>query len=268
MPVEDALTRRPVLLVVAHPDDETVSAGGVLSRMRNPVIVTVTDGAPRDVSFAREAGYKRREDYAAARRQELLNAMEIAHITERQLRSFDLADQEAMRNLPELTKRTIALIAELRPGTILTHPYEGGHPDHDAIAFAVHAACALVPTPPEIVEFTSYHASPSHTDPDKAPAWEISRFLPGYESGETIVLTKPESRRKQQMLECYGSQAAVLHRFAVGEETFRPAPVYDFTKAPHPGILLYETFGWGVDGTEFRRYIAEAMKALHLEGAL
>lgn len=268
MPVEDSLSRRPVLLVVAHPDDETAGAGGVLSRMRNPVIVTVTDGAPRDPAFAREAGYQFREDYAAARHQELLNAMEIARITERQLRSFDVADQEAVRHLPELTHRIIALAGELRPGTILTHPYEGGHPDHDATAFAVHAACALVPTPPEIVEFTSYHAAPTHTDPDKPPAWEISRFLPGSEAGETIVLTRAESERKQKMLECYGSQAAVLHRFAVSEETFRSAPVYDFSNAPHPGKLLYETFGWGIDGAEFRRFAAEAMRTLGLEGAL
>ena len=45
--------------------------------------------------------------------------------------------------------REQALARVLRPllaGTrvVVTHAYEGGHPDHDAVAFAVHAAVAEV----------------------------------------------------------------------------------------------------------------------------
>lgn len=266
MPIEDSLTRRPVLLVAAHPDDETVGAGGVLGRMRNPVIAVVTDGAPADPKFAHEAGYDLREDYAAARRREMLNALEIVGLSDRRVRCLDLRDQEASYHMVDLARRVAALLAELRPGTVLTHPYEGGHPDHDAVAFAVHAACALVPAPPEIVEFTSYHADPAHTDPATAPAWETGRFLPGFDTGETILLTSEEGARKQKMLACYSSQAAVLHRFAVLEERFRAAPVYDFTQSPHPGKLLYETFGWRMTGAEFRRLAGEALETLRLRG--
>ena len=45
--------------------------------------------------------------------------------------------------------RTIAfnladLLASHRPDIVVTHPYEGGHPDHDATCFGVHMACKLL----------------------------------------------------------------------------------------------------------------------------
>lgn len=50
---------------------------------------------------------------------------------------------------------------EARPEVILIHPYEGGHPDHDAAAFAVHVVGRLLERergePPLLIEFTSYH---------------------------------------------------------------------------------------------------------------
>ena len=71
MPIEETLSRLPVLVVAAHPDDETIGAGGMLGRMANPYVLHVTDGAPRNPDFARAAGYRSREEYARARRREL-----------------------------------------------------------------------------------------------------------------------------------------------------------------------------------------------------
>jgi hypothetical protein len=37
-----------VMIVVAHPDDETIGMGAQLCRFRDALLLQVTDGAPRD----------------------------------------------------------------------------------------------------------------------------------------------------------------------------------------------------------------------------
>ena len=200
MPIEEALSCRSVVIVAAHPDDETVGAGSLLPRLQRPIIVTVTDGAPRNSDDAQRAGCATREEYAALRQRELLDALDVAGIRSDDTRSLGIVDQEASLEMAYLTLKLLDVLREFRPAYLLTHPYEGGHPDHDATAFAVHAACARVPSPPTVFEFTSYHAAEPHCD-DTA-TMETGRFLG--DRGETIVLSRQASRRKSQMIECYG----------------------------------------------------------------
>src|SRR5579884_100542 len=138
------------LLVVAHADDEVIGAGNWLaslpeSRKRAVTILYVTDSAPDDPWFTREAGFATREEYAGARRDERDAALRIAGILPGQCREFGLRDQQSFRHLVEITDRVSNLIQELQPSLILTHPYEGGHPDHDSAAFGVHLAVKLSP---------------------------------------------------------------------------------------------------------------------------
>jgi LmbE family N-acetylglucosaminyl deacetylase len=253
MPVEAALTGAPVLLVAAHPDDETLGAGGILPRLDARAVVHVTDGAPRDPGDARE-------EYAAARRRELDAALRLAGISNGRLRQFDAVDREAWLSMADLARRIAEIIEELRPGVVLTHPYEGGHPDHDSTAFAVHAACALASSPPAIYEFTSYHA--------REGALETGRFLPGGDEGEVIALCPEERARKLRMIECFTSQLHFISQFPVDAERFRRAPAYDFGRAPHAGALLYEIFGWRPTGVEWRRAAMEAAGELGVPGTL
>ena len=43
--------------------------------------------------------------------------------------------------LEDLVDRCAGLIGALRPAVVITHAYEGGHPDHDTLALAVRLAC-------------------------------------------------------------------------------------------------------------------------------
>ena len=250
-------------VVAAHPDDEVIGAGGRFAGLRGCRFIHVTDGAPRSMHDALAAGFTIREEYAKARRCELLSALGLAGIGPAQCLEMGIADQEASLHLLKLSYDLADLFSGMRPEMVLTHPYEGGHPDHDATAFAVYTACRLLEkagiTPPGLVEFTSYHS-------DGRGGMRTFEFIP-FEgcSVTTVVLSESERRLKQRMLACFGLQRRVLDAFPVGIERFRPAPCYDFTLPPHEGRLYYEQFDWGVAGERWRGLVRSALEILEVE---
>jgi len=240
---------RSVAIIAAHPDDETIGAGAQLANLREPLIVHVTDGAARGLGASREA-------YAQTRREELIAALRAGGPASVDRRELGVVDQEAWVDLAGIAIRLKELFLERRPEVVLTHPYEGGHPDHDATAFAVRAALQMMKrekdSVPRLMEFTSYHAGKE--------GMVTGEFL-GFDGyPETVVeLTAEERRRKQQMLDCFVTQREVLRHFGVSQERFRPAPFYDFTKPPHEGQLLYESFEWGIKGEQWRERARAAL---------
>lgn len=101
----------------------------------------VTNGAPPVEAEARADGFSSPDEYAAARCAELANALDVLP---RQPEQFTLSfrDQMTASQLPQIATEVRRLIQEWRPTVVLTHPYEGGHPDHDSTALA--AAVAVV----------------------------------------------------------------------------------------------------------------------------
>ncbi|HEV2326000.1 MAG TPA: PIG-L family deacetylase [Terracidiphilus sp.] len=254
-----------ILLVTAHPDDEVIAVGARLERFRDSRMICVTDGSPRDGVDARAKGFRSLQDYAAARRAELEAAICQAGLDpDRILRRIDLgpgatpiADQESVWRLAELTLALTAELRSFRPEAILTHPYEGGHPDHDACAFAAHAAARLVGASCGIIEAPFYHAG--------GTGMETGRFLPGGPAEVIRTLSVEERIKKRKRLACFVSQIDTLRPFGVEDERFRWTPAYDFTQPPHPGKLFYENFSWGVTGAHFRAQAASALQQLKIE---
>ncbi len=132
---------------------------------------------------------------------------------------------------------------------VLTHAYEGGHPDHDATRFAVRSACRLMGVrAPAVVEMTGYHAGPDGS-------METGRFFSGQDGDLVVALDGREQVLKRRMLDCFVSQVATLAPFGVEHETFRRAPDYDFGAPPDEGTLHYERFDWGMDGPRWRSLV-------------
>jgi len=240
---------RRMALVVAHPDDETIAAGGSLHLLPDLLLVHVTDGAPRTLADAAAAGFDTSAAYAAARRRELMAALRVAGATPT-LVELGVVDQDASLEMAGIARGLARLFDAYRVEMVITHAYEGGHPDHDASAFAVHAAAGRRP----VLEFAGYYADP-------AGALVTGRFLQGPDP-LIVTLSDTERVQKRAMLDCFRTQAGILGAFAVGEESFRPAPAYDFTAPPAPGVLNYEHWGWTMTGVRWRELAREALCAV------
>jgi LmbE family N-acetylglucosaminyl deacetylase len=209
---------------------------------------------------AHRAGFAARIDYAHARRREAKAALAIAGLGPDRILGLDIVDQDASNRLAELSRRMADAIMRLKPDIVLTHPYEGGHPDHDSAAFAVHAAYALLQRSgakaPAIAEMASYHRGENGI--------AACVFLPDGMDEAVKRLSPDEQDRKRRMLACHGSQAGTLAPFPIDVERFRPAPAYDFTAPPQEGTLFYEMYNWGMDGPRWRALAQSALGALGL----
>jgi LmbE family N-acetylglucosaminyl deacetylase len=252
----------PPVLVAAHPDDEVIGAGAFLAGCPRALVVHVTDGSPRDLGDARALGFCTREAYARARREEADRALALAGLDLSQVLAVGVVDQEAIGAVVEVVNRLRELLVPQAPALLLTHPYEGGHPDHDATALAAHALLALWPDArrPELWELTSYHAADDG-------GVEHGCFLPSQDPdlGEEVNDLDESARAlKERMLAAFTTQQKVLAEFPLGPERFRRAPRYRFTEPPHPGLLNYERHAWGATGAEWREQAARALATLGL----
>ena len=251
------------MVVAAHQDDEVIGVGARLPRLKSDVlIVHVTDGAPRDLKNAIEAGFSIREQYAAARQEEVREALALAGLVADQSITIGCPDQEATLRMVSLTRRMVELFDAYKPEIVVTHSYEGGHTDHDATAFAVQGAWRMLRAAgakvPAVLEMTSYHLRTG----DRT----FFEFLPWAE-GEvwTVTLTAQERELKREMFRRFRSQWSVVRRFPLQVERFRQAPFYDFTEPPAPGTLDYERFDVAIRGEEWRKYAKDALKELGLK---
>lgn len=226
-------------IVVAHPDDETLWTGALLARLGDAILIHVTDGAPDDMIDAHRLGFATRENYAAARAAELDAALDaLGYRGDR--RSYGVRDKEAVHHLPALIERLRVDLAGA--AVVLTHPYEGGHPDHDACALAVARA-----TTAPIVEFACYceHDGERH----------FACFWPG--PPEHIrAMASADAARIDTALRAHRSQADVFGAWRPTHERYRAAPAHDFTAPPPPDQALYDGFGWDLTSAEWRRVAA------------
>jgi N-acetylglucosamine malate deacetylase 2 len=246
-----------VAVLAAHPDDETIGASVLLSRSNDPLVIYLTDGAPRDTQLWSPNFNGSREEYAALRRNEAQRALGHAGAKEEQIHWLGAVDQDAVFHSTELARKLAVLLEQRCPDLLITHPYEGGHPDHDAAALiARHALAQLNPEhAPVLLEMASYHA-------------RLGQCVMGEFLGSTAIdeicfcLPEQDQQRKRRMFDSYSSQRLVLSAFDTAQERWRKAPDYDFTRPPHQGKLWYECMGWPTTGGTWRAGAAASIAAM------
>lgn len=246
------LVRRS-LVVVAHPDDEILGAGIWMCRQQSVIyVVHLTNGSPSDMVDASRLGFSSAASYAAARRREFQEAISHVPVPQDHCVAFDVPDRESHRHLPELSSKLADLISELRPEIVVTHAYEGGHPDHDSAACLI-AVIHSQRQDFQILEFPLYHAGVNGEA-------IFGRFAEPSGSVETIRLSSKETELKRKMLGHFRTQREMLEHFELDREQFRAAEPRDFADPPNHGAVLYEHWGWDPNGAEWRAFARNFLK--------
>jgi LmbE family N-acetylglucosaminyl deacetylase len=246
-------------VIVAHPADEVVGAGCLISKLVEVSVLHITDGAPSDMQDATAAGFGTRSEYAQARKEECLAALLIANVSEDHVVDLAITDQCAAQCLTELAKKIATFLQQTSADIVVTHPYEGAHPDHDATAFATHAALRLMKKngfrPPVLFEMALH---PSSDWKAKVP-----EFLPGSKRETTTLLLDERAQElKQRMFACFESQRASLKVSPLGPEKFRQPPTYNFNAPPQDGRLHYENLNLAFTSEDWHRLAGDALAEL------
>lgn len=220
------------LVVVAHPDDETISCGGLLQQLSSVTLVQLTSGANGDPAMTA----RRRAERTAA-----LAALQVSP----DVIDCGVSDRSAHLRLDVLLARVREAAA--RADVVWAHPYEGGHLDHDTAAWLVQ------PVAPSIrLEFASYHWDGTGS--------QFGRFWPHSNARESARVLRGDAwTRKAAALAAYESQAAILRKFREPEiERYRQAPVYDFSRPATPIASRWDVKRYAPTTAIWRQIVATA----------
>jgi LmbE family N-acetylglucosaminyl deacetylase len=257
--------RGSVLFVTAHPDDAVRGASWLLRRSPHAHVVHVTDALSWDATLEAPGTPPPREAHARLHEQSSLEALSLAGLGPDRLLSLGTMERMASQQLVTLTECLVALLKALRPTLLVVHPYEAGHPEHDAAAFISHAAVALLVrggrTPPSLLEMAlpaggllGPHPSGFQSTLDDRPV-------------ATVALSAGELALKQRMLACYASHGWDSRSESSAPEQYRLAPRYDFTQPPRAGRLLYDAPTPGMTAVRWRLLARQALEQLKLTEA-
>lgn len=207
-----------LVLVAAHPDDETLGLGGTVARLCargvTVQVVTVTDGgaAPPGLAAAQRARLEQQRRDESRSAAEILGALPPIFL--------GLPDGEVGTHVTRLTGMLVELLAGYPPGIWCAATWRGdGHPDHEATGRA--AATAAGNTGAVLLEY---------------PVWMWHWARPGdgavpWRRAARIPLDPAAERRKCRAIRAFATQLQppdpvlppfVLARLmAVGEVVFR-----------------------------------------------
>lgn len=197
-----ALLKGRVVLLAPHSDDEALGCGGLLAQAPDPSLVHIvyaTDGAASHAYLA-PRGIEVRGELVEMRKAEARCAAAIFGIPPAHLHFLDLPDGALRRVRPRLSAALTALLAALRPQTILLPFRYDRHPDHIAVYQAgLEAARAAA-----LAETTAFYEYFIYPEWRELPGGDVRGCLDAAALSALAIDRVAEIKRAA--LACYASQ--------------------------------------------------------------
>ena len=203
-----------LLILVAHPDDETIACSGLIQRASASLVVFAVDGAPPHYGFEKRFGSLR--NYSDARFLEASRALKcIPRCSFRRLTRKDgtwFVDQHLFLELPEAFTSLAQITREFSPDLFVSHAFEGGHIDHDACHILTTRLAQEFSL--RTLEFPLYWKSKHGHD-------VLQQFRESGEGEIVFQLSQQELLVKRRMLAEYRTQHVLTSVFHRETERFR-----------------------------------------------
>ncbi len=213
---------RRVVVVAAHPDDESLGAGGLVSRAVEhgiPVLlVCATDGEgshPDSPTHTPDDLARRRRDEAARA------AVELG--VEAPVLRLGLPDGSVARHVDTLTTALVDAVGDGRDTVLAATWAEDGHPDHEAVGRAASAAARR--TDAELWEY---------------PVWFWHWARPDDARGallQPLALGERDQQAKHRAIAAHASQVAPLSALE-GDETLLTAELVAHFTSGHEWYVV------------------------------
>lgn len=122
---------KKILVVYPHPDDEVLTAGGVIKRSGNATLLTLTKGEKGTPDAHLDNRLKQIRSHELMKAAQILGVKKLIHM--------DMGDGELEYKKTELKKTIQEAIKKEKPDLIITYDLSGlyGHPDHMAVSQTV-----------------------------------------------------------------------------------------------------------------------------------
>ena len=211
-----APTQRRLLLVFAHPDDESVFAAGLACRtIAEGGLVALCTATPGEHGKLGDPPVCRRERLGAVRQAELMAACGELGIGPVRILGYP---DRGLASAPgdTIRRQLVEFIRAARPQVVVTFDPNGSnlHPDHVAISRFTSDAVAAAGDARWFPDLGAAHATPRLLWTLPVRPWELMRRPdPALEAGVDFVLdVSPFAGRKEAALKAHRTQMQSLNR--------------------------------------------------------
>ncbi len=202
-----------MLLIFAHPDDESFALGGTIAKYAEQG-VTITLVAATKGEAGKVAGICKPEDLAVIREQELLSAAKVLGISKVIFLGYRDKDVNIAPPL-EIVEKLVRIIRDVRPQVIITFGADGasGHRDHRSVHHYTKAAIQFAKEPIEL-EWGNPFTLPRLCY--VRPAWRLAADK--LQEADYSISISPWAERKWEAILQHQTQAGSRLKFEGLEE--------------------------------------------------